>query len=84
MIFSNKRANIYAAVMVAIVVFMIGMITVNFLKPEITSARNSITCTAPATDGSKMLCLVLDTAVPYFIVLVLSIAMGVITDKVLI
>lgn len=80
----NKKANMYFAIMIALVVFMTGMIIVNFLKTEVTSTRTSINCTSPATDGTKVLCLITDSIVPYFIVLVLSIALGVITEKVLI
>ena len=82
----NKKANMYAAVMVAIVLFMIGMIIVNFLKPEVTTARASLNCAAPTeiTDGTKIMCLVVDTTVIYWMVLVFSIAGGLITEKVLI
>lgn len=81
----NKKGNIYAVVMVALIVFMIGMIMINFLKPEITSARTALSCSSSTiTDGTKMLCLTVDIVLPYFILLVLSLAAGVITDKLLI
>lgn len=80
----NKKGNIFASIMVALIIFMVGMIIVNFLKPEVTTARTAVTCTAPATDGTKILCLMIDIVVPYFIVLVLSLAGGVITEKLLV
>ena len=83
-ILKNKRANVLAGVMVALILFMVGMIVVNFIKPEVTQARADATCTAPATDGTKLLCLGIDIVVPYFIVLVFSIAGGILTDKFLI
>lgn len=67
-----------------IIIFMVGMIAVNFIKPDITTARTDITCTTPATDGTKLMCLGLDFVVPYFIVLIFSVAGGVITEKLLI
>lgn len=80
----NKKGNILAGVMVAIILFMVGMIVVNFVKPEVTQARADATCTSPATDGTKLLCLGIDFIVPYFIVLVFSIAGGILTDKLLV
>ena len=73
-----------AGIMVAMIIFMVGMIVVNFIKPEVTQARTDATCTAPATDGTKLLCLGIDVVVPYFIILVFSIAGGILTDKLLI
>ena len=83
---NGKKGSVYFSIMIAIVVFMTGMIIVNFMKTEVTNARVSLSCTTPATitDGTKVLCLITDSVVPYFIVLVLSIALGVITEKLLI
>ena len=82
----NKRGNVYASVAVAIFIFMVGMIVVNFIKPEVTTARTGLSCSSAAdiSDGTKLMCLGIDTVVPYFIILVFSIAGGVITEKFLI
>ena len=80
----NKKGNIFFAIVIALILFMIGMLMVNFIKTEVTNARTDLTCTSPATDGTKILCLLLDSTVPYFMVLILSIALGVLTEKLLI
>jgi len=80
----NKTGSMYFSIIIALVLFMVGMVVVNILKPEVTTARLALDCAGtPATDGTKVLCLITDSVVPYFIILVLSIALGVITEKVL-
>jgi hypothetical protein len=81
----NKKGNVYSVIMIALVIFMVGMIMVNFLKPLVTSARSDINCDGGSiTDGTKLMCLNVDIAVVYFILLILSLTAGVITDKLLI
>lgn len=79
----NKKGNIFGAIMISLMIFMVGMIIVNFIIPEQTSSRTSIGCSAPETDGTKLLCLVLDLPVIYFMILVISLAGGLILDKTL-
>ena len=79
----NKKGNVFASVMIVIILFMIGMIVVNFYKPLVDTARTDLTCSAPATDGTKVMCLLVDFVIPYFIVLVFSIAGGIIADRIL-
>ena len=77
------------AILVMITIFIVGMMSVNYLKPEITRARNSLnldcenTADFPAgiSDGTKLTCLVVDVVVPYFIVLIFSVAGGLITAR---
>lgn len=80
----NKKGSLYFSVIIAIILFMVGMIVVNFVKTEVSSSRTSLNCAAPATDGTKILCLLVDSTVPYWIILVLSISLAVITEKILI
>lgn len=81
----NKKAQInslYFAVIIGIMIFMVGMIFLNFLKPEITRARTSLDCTnSSITDGTKATCLIVDSVMPYIILLILSVAGGYITEK---
>ena len=64
--------------MSAIVIFIIGMMAINFILPEVSDARVNLSCSDVdnISDGSKLLCLLIDTQVPYFIWLVFSISMG--------
>ena len=73
----NKRGQTLGmAVLVMITIFIVGMLSVNYLKPEITRARDSsnLDCANSdvISDGTKLTCLVVDVVVPYFIVLIFS------------
>ena len=85
----NKKAQgLGLSIIVAIVIFIIGITCVSLLKPEITRARSaaSLNCedTANISDGTKLTCLVVSVVIPYFIVLILSLAGGLITQRFLI
>ncbi len=71
------------AILSAIVIFIIGIMAINFLMPEVSTARIELSCDSPATisDGTKFLCLIIDTQIPYFIWLVFSISMGAILSR---
>ena len=87
----NKRGQTLGiAVMVAISLFLVGMLSINYIKPVVTIARDSshLDCSNSASDfpvgisdGTKITCLVVDLVVPYFIILVFSIAGGIITAR---
>jgi len=84
MMFRNKKGGMFIVIIMAIMLFMVGMIAVNFLKAPITDARTDLDCANAAgiTDGTKLLCLNIDIAMVYFIILVMSIAGGAILDRV--
>lgn len=68
----------------AIIFFIFGMLFINFIGPDITTARNGLSCTDPSiSDGTKLTCLAIDGVMPYFIILVISIAGGIILEKAL-
>jgi len=82
----NKRgAGIGIAFIVAIMFFIVGMMMINYLTPEITRTRasNQLNCAdaAAISDGNKLTCLAVDLVVPYFILIVFSGAGGYITAK---
>ena len=72
------------AILSAIVIFIIGMMSINFLLTEVSNARINLSCSSPSTisDGTKFLCLIVDTQIPYFIWLIFSIAAGVILARI--
>ena len=75
----NKRGQTMSiAILSSVVIFIIGIMAINFLLTEVSTARIELSCDSPATisDGSKFLCLIVDTQVPYFIWLVFSISLG--------
>lgn len=81
----NKRGELGFAIVTFIFFFLIGMVTVNLIKPDVTLSRNSanLDCSnASISDGNKLTCLAVDLAIPYFIVLICSVGLSIITEKV--
>jgi small-conductance mechanosensitive channel len=79
----NRKAGLFLGAIVAIMVFMAGTLFVEFIKDDVTQTRTDLSCATPSsiTDGTKVLCLVIGGAVPYYIIAFLSIAAGFIADK---
>lgn len=83
---NKKGQSLGLSIIMAIMIFLIGMTVLNILKPEITTARdsNNLDCANTAiSDGNKLTCLVVDIALPYFILLIISVAGGYITARML-
>ena len=81
---TKAQTTIFIAVVVAFMVFIAGMIMVNFLKQPIDAARISLSCAAPTSDGNKISCLAVDLVMSYWFIIVLSLAVGYITGRFLI
>lgn len=79
----KKGQTLGLAILSAIVVFIVGMMCINFLMPEIATARIALNCSdaASITDGTKLLCLTIDATVPYWIWGVFSIVIGAVTSR---
>jgi hypothetical protein len=80
----NKKAEITnlsvgIAVVVAIFLFMVGIMNVNFIKDEVSRTRNveNLNCAdSSISDGAKLACLAVDLVIPYFIIIILSASGG--------
>lgn len=86
---NNKgQAMLGAAVVSAIILFIVGIMVIDLIKPEITTVRDAsnLDCsnTSGISDGTKLTCLGIDLIIPYFFLLVISITGGVIIAKFLI
>lgn len=70
-------------VLTAIVFFVVAMSTINFVMSDVSQTRNNLNCSDAAniSDGTKILCLVLDTTVIYWIIIIFSVIMGIITAR---
>ena len=81
----KAQATLGLAIIVAITLFIVGMLAVNFIKPEVTRARDSsnLDCSNAAgiSDGTKLTCLAVDIVVPYFMIIIISLAGGLITSR---
>ena len=82
---NNKRGGFGLAILSMIGIFIVGFTLLNFLMPEITQFRTDMNCANADDihDGTKVLCLITDTVVPYWILLILSIGLGGILNRVI-
>ena len=79
----GKKGSLFSTFLIAFVIFMVGMITINFLKSPIDQARLDLSCddTLNITDGTKVMCLFTDSALVYIIILIISLSGGIILVK---
>jgi len=77
----GKRGQMGLAILGSIFCLLIGLLMVNFLMPEVTTFRTDMNCGSPTEirDGVKLLCLMADATVIYWIVIVLSLVLGGVT-----
>ena len=81
---NNKGQSMGLAIVMAITIFIVGMLCINFVKMGITTARDAsnLNCAdSTISDGTKLTCLVVDIVVPYFFVLIFSVAGGIISAR---
>ena len=79
----NKKGQFGIAIITSIVLIIIGFMCINFVKDEVTDARTDLNCSDAAniSDGTKLLCLVVDITVVYWIWIIFSAAIGIITSR---
>lgn len=75
---NNRGQTLGIGIATGLFVLVVGLLIVNFLMPEITNARVNLGCTDVdnISDGTKLLCLMIDATVPYWIVLIFSLMIG--------
>jgi hypothetical protein len=81
---NQKGATFFIAIIFAVMIFVAGMLILNFMKDDISAVTSStaLDCNNQTiTDGNKVACLGMDIAIPYFFILVLSAAGGIIAAK---
>jgi len=65
---NNEAQTLGIAIITAIFIFIIGMVALTFLLDEVTTATTDLQCSvANISDGTKLLCLAVDSTVPYWI-----------------
>lgn len=78
----NKKGGLYLAFATGIIIFMLGMLFIPFIKDGVTDFRANIQCTnSSISDGTKLTCLYGDTVVPYFIITIISLLGGLLTNE---
>jgi hypothetical protein len=81
----NNKGQAGIAIVIAMMIFIVGMSAINLLKPEITTLRtvtglNCVNASA-ISDGTKMTCLAVGATIPLVIIAVFSVAGGIIFNK---
>ena len=79
----SRGQTLGMGIMVGIFVLIIGLMSINLFMPEVVRARTNLNCASPSdiSDGTKLLCLVIDTTVPYWVVIIFSILMTAIVSR---
>ena len=80
---NNKSQTLGIAIVTSIVLLIVGLMVINFLKDEVTDARANLNCASASdiSDGTKLLCLVVDVQVIYWIWIIFSIVIGGVTSR---
>ena len=80
----NKKAqSLGLSIMSVIFIIIAGFLMLNFLTGEVTRSRVDMACSNASniSDGNKLFCLATDVIVPYWIWIILSVAITVITVR---
>jgi len=80
---SKKGQTLGIAVATSLFLIVAGMLMLNFLIPEIDNVRTNLDCSSPEdiSDGTKLFCIAVAGTVPYWIIIIFSLAIGVITAR---
>lgn len=86
----KKSQTMMLSIITAITIFIIGMVAITFLQDEIDRARlpenldcaNENNFTAGGlSSGAKLTCLAVGVAMPYYILLIVSVSGGIIVAR---
>ncbi|MFP4457166.1 MAG: hypothetical protein ACLFPS_05845 [Clostridia bacterium] len=74
----NKKGLLGVTILTTIAILIVGLVTVNFLFSEVDTFRAGLNCASPdsISDGTKILCLVGDITIPYYIYIIFALALG--------
>ena len=83
----NKKGQSLGLSLISVIFFfIIAFASVNFIMDEVSRTTADLSCdnTASISDGTKLLCLMTDVTVIYFIIAIMSVILGTITARLLI
>lgn len=80
---NRKGQNLLFAIITAVMLFMGGMLFINFLMDDVSMARSiGLDCQNPnISDGNKVTCLGVDLVIPITFIAILSLAGGAILSR---
>ncbi len=81
----NKQGQAGIFIIVAIMIFIVGMVSVNLIKPDVTTLRSAtgLNCVnaSAISDGTKLTCLAVDITIPLILVSIFAVAGSLIITK---
>lgn len=82
----KKGQTLMLSILFGVFIFLIGMVFINLIIPDVTTFRTLMGCSDASTlsDGSKLTCLFGGAVVPYWILLIISIGGGSILSRLVI
>jgi L-lactate permease len=87
---NSKGQSLYGIILTAIIALIVGMLFLNFIKPEVDNSMNAMNCgtdknpNMSLTDGQKSMCLVGESISPYYILAILGVIGGLIAERVIV
>ncbi len=81
----NRKGQGGIFVIIAIMIFIIGMVSVNLIKPDVITLRSAtgLNCVnaSAISDGTKLTCLAVDITIPWVIVSIFAVTGSLIITK---
>jgi len=80
---NSKGQNLMLAVLTGVMIFMAGMLFLNFVKDDVSLTRTiGLDCSSTTiSDGTKLTCLGVDLVIPILMIAIVSAAMGAILSR---
>lgn len=78
----NKKGSFFLGFIIFLIIFINGVLIIPFLQDDITTSRTDLNCAdSSISSGNMITCLMVDSAIPYFIILFIGVGLGFITSK---
>lgn len=81
----NNKGQAGIFIIVAIMIFIVGMVSVNVIKPDVTTLRSGtgLNCVnaSAISDGTKLACLAVDITIPWLIISIFAVTGSLIITK---
>jgi len=80
---NKKGQSLGITIMSVILIIIIGFGLINLFFGEVDTARGLLSCSSASTisDGSKILCLIVDLQIPYWIWIIVSVGIGAVVGR---
>ena len=80
---NNNGQSVMLAILFGVIIFIIGIMFINFLMTDVTTAKSELSCSDEAniSDGTKLTCLIVGGTIPYFIVAIVGVTGGLLVKR---